>query len=132
MPMIDVYAATGTFAKPHALAQALATELMTIEQVPDIPMFRRNTAAFVHEMASSSLSNVDGESTYARVQDNPSSLPCPPNTTTAADDQGSDAPGNQVTVYACFNWRPPMAGFVIIPSTIPIRAVVTESLQRQQ
>ena len=68
MPMIDVYAATGTFAEPRALAQALATELMTIEQVPDIPMFRRNTAAFVHEMASSSLSNVDGESTYVRVQ----------------------------------------------------------------
>ena len=45
MPMIDVYAMTGTFAEPHALAQALATELMTIEQVPDIPMFRKNTAA---------------------------------------------------------------------------------------
>ena len=50
MPMIDVYAATGTFAEPHALAQSLATELMTIEQVPDIPMFRKNTAAFVHEL----------------------------------------------------------------------------------
>jgi hypothetical protein len=37
-----------------------------------------------------------------------------------------------VTVYACTNWRPPMAGFVMIPNTIPIRAVVTESLQRQQ
>lgn len=68
MPMIDVYAATGTFAEPHALAQALATELMTIEQVPDIPMFRKNTASFVHEMPPSSLSNVDGDSTYVRVQ----------------------------------------------------------------
>ena len=66
--MIDVYAVTGTFAEPHALAQALATELMTIEQVPDIPMFRRNTAAFVHEMPPSSLSNVDGAGTYVRVQ----------------------------------------------------------------
>jgi phenylpyruvate tautomerase PptA (4-oxalocrotonate tautomerase family) len=66
--MIDVYAATGTFAEPHALAQALATELMTIEQVPDIPMFRKNTAAFVHELPASSLSNVDGDSTYVRVQ----------------------------------------------------------------
>ena len=44
MPMIDVYAAAGTFGDPHALAQSLATELMTIEQVPDIPMFRKNTA----------------------------------------------------------------------------------------
>src|SRR6266478_1102727 len=68
MPMIDVYAAEETFADPHALAQRLATELMTIEQVPDIPMFRKNTAAFVHELPSSSLSNVDGDSTYVRVQ----------------------------------------------------------------
>jgi len=68
MPMIDVYAAAGTFGDPHGLAKSLATELMTIEQVPDIPMFRKNTAAFVHEMPPTSLSNVDGDSTYARVQ----------------------------------------------------------------
>ena len=68
MPMIDVYAAAGTFGDPKALAKALATELMTIEQVPDIPMFRKNTAAFLHEMSPQSLSNVDGESTYVRVQ----------------------------------------------------------------
>jgi len=68
MPMIDVYAASGTFADPHSLAQALATELMKIEQVPDIPMFRKNTAGFVHEMPPSSLSNVDGDGTYVRVQ----------------------------------------------------------------
>ena len=37
-----------------------------------------------------------------------------------------------VTVYTCFNWIPPMAGFVIIPSSITLRAVVTEALQRQQ
>ncbi len=37
-----------------------------------------------------------------------------------------------VTVYTCFNWRPPMAGFVVIPSQITIRGVVTEVLQRQQ
>jgi len=68
MPMIDVYAATGTFGDSRALAQALATELMKIEQVPDIPMFRKNTAAFVHEMPPTSLSNVDGDSTYVRIQ----------------------------------------------------------------
>ena len=68
MPMIDVYAAAGTFGDEHALAQSLATELMTIEGVPDIPMFRKNTAAFVHEMPPSSLSNVDGDSIYVRVQ----------------------------------------------------------------
>ena len=68
MPMIDVYAAAGTFGDPHGLAQQLATTLMTIEQVPNIPMFRKNTAAFVHELPPNALSNVDGDSTYVRVQ----------------------------------------------------------------
>src|SRR2546430_7825756 len=66
--MIDVYAVAGTFGDPHALAQSLAAALMAVEQVPDIPMFRKNTAAFVHEMPSGSLSNVDGDTTYVRVQ----------------------------------------------------------------
>jgi|SRR6266540_3090416 len=68
MPMIDVYAAAGTFADTRALAQQLTTTLMKIEQVPDIPMFRKNTAAFVHELPATALSNVDGDSTYVRVQ----------------------------------------------------------------
>ena len=68
MPMIDVYAAAGTFGDRHQLAVDLATAVMTIEQVPDIPMFRRNTAAFVHDLPADSLSNVDGDSTYIRVQ----------------------------------------------------------------
>jgi TadE-like protein len=83
----------------------------------------------------------------------PSSLVCPaplsvplggipPQTTKASgDDKASDiavAVGNNVpypttvTVYTCFQWTPPMAGFVIIPSQITLRAVVTEALQRQQ
>jgi len=68
MPMIDAYAAAGTFADKHQLAVDLATAIMTIEQVPDIPMFRKNTAAFVHELPADCLSNVDGESNYVRVQ----------------------------------------------------------------
>ena len=68
MPMIDVYAAAGTFADKHRLAVDLATAVMTIEQVPDIPMFRQNAAAFVHELPADSLSNVDGDSGYVRVQ----------------------------------------------------------------
>jgi phenylpyruvate tautomerase PptA (4-oxalocrotonate tautomerase family) len=68
VPMIDVYATVGTFADKHALAAKLARTLMMIEQVPDIPMFRKNTAAFVHELPDDSLSNVDGDSTYVRVQ----------------------------------------------------------------
>ena len=70
--------------------------------------------------------------TYARVQDDPSGLPCPAVPTTAADDQGSDAPGNQVTVYACFVWRPPMAGFLLIPNQVVMRSVVTEIVHKQQ
>ncbi len=68
MPMIDVYAAAGTFADTHRLAVDLATAVMTIEQVPDIPMFRQNTAAFVHELPAGCLSNVDGDSGYVRIQ----------------------------------------------------------------
>jgi phenylpyruvate tautomerase PptA (4-oxalocrotonate tautomerase family) len=66
--MIDVYAAAGTFADQHRLAVDLATAVMTIEQVPNIPMFRKNTAAFVHDLDAGSLANVDGDSNYVRVQ----------------------------------------------------------------
>jgi len=68
MPMIDAYAAAGTFADTRKLAVDLATAVMTIEQVPDIPMFRKNTAAFVHELPADALANVDGDGTYVRVQ----------------------------------------------------------------
>ena len=68
MPMIDVYAVAGTFPDKHGLARDLAAALMAIEQVPDIPMFRQNTAAFVHDLPADALSNVDGDSSYVRVQ----------------------------------------------------------------
>ena len=68
MPMIDAYAVAGTFADKHQLAADLATAVMTVEQVPDIPMFRKNTAAFIHDLPQDSLSNVDGDSNYVRVQ----------------------------------------------------------------
>jgi phenylpyruvate tautomerase PptA (4-oxalocrotonate tautomerase family) len=66
--MIDAYAAAGTFADKHQLAVDLAAAVMAIEQVPDIPMFRKNTAAFVHELPAGDLANVDGDGTYVRVQ----------------------------------------------------------------
>ena len=68
MPMIDAYAAVGTFADSRQLARDLAAAVMAIEQVPDIPMFRQNTAAFVHELPAGALSNVDGDGNYVRVQ----------------------------------------------------------------
>jgi len=68
MPMIDVYATAGTFTGKHQLAIDLATAVMTIEQVPDIPMFRQNTAAFIHDLPAGDLANVDGETNYVRIQ----------------------------------------------------------------
>jgi phenylpyruvate tautomerase PptA (4-oxalocrotonate tautomerase family) len=66
--MIDVYATPGTFADTRQLATDLATAVMTVEKVPDIPMFRQNTAAFVHELQEGRLSNVDGDGNYVRIQ----------------------------------------------------------------
>jgi phenylpyruvate tautomerase PptA (4-oxalocrotonate tautomerase family) len=68
MPMIDVYAATGTVPDTARLAKDLAAAVMAVEGVPNIPMFRKNTAAFVHELPATALANVDGDSTYVRVQ----------------------------------------------------------------
>jgi phenylpyruvate tautomerase PptA (4-oxalocrotonate tautomerase family) len=68
MAMIDVYAAEGTFADKHALAQDLAAAVMRWEQVPDLALFRDNTAAFVHELPAQSMANVNGDSNSVRVQ----------------------------------------------------------------
>jgi phenylpyruvate tautomerase PptA (4-oxalocrotonate tautomerase family) len=68
MPMIDVYAPAGTFRDQAKLALDLATAVMAIERVPNIPLFRRNTAAFVHELPPDTLSNVDGDHACVRVQ----------------------------------------------------------------
>src|SRR5258706_7084625 len=68
MPMIDVYAAAGTFSDKHALAQDLAKAVMRWEQVPEIALFLDNTAAFIHDMPAEAISNAMGESNYVRVQ----------------------------------------------------------------
>ena len=68
MPMIDVYCTSGTFADTHALARDLAAAVMKWEKVPSLPLFRQNTASFVHEMPKGAISNVDGETNYVRVQ----------------------------------------------------------------
>ena len=76
----------------------------------------------------------------------PDSLACPPPTpapfggapSTAGDDKASSlafANGRHypttITAYGCFNWVPPMAGFLFIPNSITLRAVATEGMQRQ-
>lgn len=68
MPMIDVYATEGTFARPHDLARDLAAAVMRWEEVPDLAMFRNNTAAFVHEHPAGAISNVAGEGDYVPLK----------------------------------------------------------------
>jgi TadE-like protein len=68
---------------------------------------------------------------------NASQLSCPPPLTTLADDEASDlamssaGSANQVTVYACYVWKPPLLGD-LIGRTITMRAVITEAMQHQQ
>ena len=96
--------------------------------------------------------NVFTDCTIQRVnpRTEPGNLACPAPSTIPSvvsptkadgDDKASNiavAVGNNaaypttVTVYACMQWAPPLAGFVIIPSTVTLRAVVSEALQRQQ
>ncbi len=70
-------------------------------------------------------------------QDNAQQIACGPNLSTSdtASDQ-SDRTGvtvsNTVTVYACYQWSPPMSGFLIIPSVVTQIAVITEPIERQQ
>src|SRR5271163_4213405 len=66
--MIDVYSVEGTFADKHTLARDLAAAVMRWEKVPELTLFRKNTAAFVHDLPPGSLSNVDGDGNYVRVQ----------------------------------------------------------------
>ena len=68
MPMIDVYATTGTFDDREALARDLAAAVLRWEGVPDIPLFRNNTAAFVHDLPAGAISDAAGNSSHVRVQ----------------------------------------------------------------
>ena len=68
MPMIDVYAAAGTFSDKHRLAHELARAVMRWEGVPEIPLFADNTAAFIHDLPPDAISNAAGRGDYVRVQ----------------------------------------------------------------
>jgi hypothetical protein len=67
----------------------------------------------------------------------PSALPCPAPTSSTDDTASALATStglsaNQVTVYTCYEWQPPLAGFLLIPQTMHLRAVITEGLEYQQ
>jgi hypothetical protein len=68
MPMIVAYAAAGTFGDKHTLAQDLAKAVMRWEQVPEISLFKHNTAAFVHDLPAAAISNAAGETSYVPVE----------------------------------------------------------------
>ena len=68
MPMIDVYAAKGTFRNKRELTKALNEALMRWEKVPLIPWFTDNTATFIHELEPDALANANGDSNYVRIQ----------------------------------------------------------------
>src|SRR5438046_249821 len=66
--MIDVYAKEGTFRDRKTLAKNLAAAVMRWEKVPDLALFKDNTAAFIHDLPADAISNVSGDSNYVRVQ----------------------------------------------------------------
>src|SRR5271167_4693212 len=68
MPMIDVYAAVGTFTDKQTLARDLAAAVMRWEQVPELPMFSENTAAFIHDLPVDSISDVTGAGDHVRIE----------------------------------------------------------------
>lgn len=70
---------------------------------------------------------------------NPGAVSCPPPRTVPSDDKASNlavssvvGTANQVTVFACYEWQPPLAGFLLIPQSISLGATVSETLQHQR
>jgi hypothetical protein len=59
---------TFTFPDKSKLAQDLAKTVMKWENVRPINLFKKNTAAFIHELPSGAISNAAGNSNYVRVQ----------------------------------------------------------------
>lgn len=66
----------------------------------------------------------------------PTAIDCAPGLVTVDTASNlSESPGrpvaNRVTAYACMEWSPPMAGFLLIPETVTLRAVISEPIKRQ-
>ena len=68
MPIIDVYAAKGTFDDKLALTEALNHALIRWEKVPLISWFLDNTAAFIHELAPDAPANASRNNNCVRIQ----------------------------------------------------------------
>ena len=68
MPVIDNTTAEHTPLDPHGPATDAAATVMGIEEVPGIPMFRTDTAAFVHHLPAAAIADDDDGSGFIRVQ----------------------------------------------------------------
>ncbi len=87
---------------------------------------------------------IDSEFKHCRIagvfaNSDPSPIPCNPGLASSTVDEASaisesrsQIVANTVTAYACYQWSPPLAGFLLIPQTVTLRAIVTEPIQRQQ
>ena len=71
--------------------------------------------------------------------EDPASIGCDSGLASTTEDTASDLSegqgrivANAVTAYACYRWTPPLAGFLLIPQTVTLRAVITEPIERQQ
>ena len=92
MPMIDVYAAVGTVPGKHTLARDLAAAVMRWEQVPDLPLFSNNTAAFIHEMDPEAISNVAGDSSVRVRCSLPPACSCATNNSASSKNGRTSSP----------------------------------------
>lgn len=97
----------------------------------DAPPTNLGTPPTPNTFAKCTIGGVDPETSAG-------SISCPAALTTAADDRASSMAAsnllmaNRVTVIACYEWNPPMAGFLLIPDAVTLRGVVTEEMQYQQ
>jgi hypothetical protein len=69
--------------------------------------------------------------------DDPGPIPCSSglftdDTASSTSEGGGRITANRVTVFACYEWSPPMAGFLLIPATVTMQAVISEPIERQQ
>ena len=86
------------------------------------------------------LSDPDPASPGVQPGGSAADIPCssPLPLTTTANDTASNVASSQVatateiTVFACYVWQPPLAGFLLIPPSVTLRAVVSEAIQYQQ
>lgn len=98
------------------------------------------TAAENHEVDPSSMHVINPRTGRDATTGEVIRVDCTKNfpLTTVDDDMASNYSAsnndtaNEVTVLICYPWRPPLAGFLLIPRTVTLQAVVSEGMEYQQ